>query len=367
MMSRAKFSVAVSDEDRLAFAELSGDHNPLHVDAAYAAKTESKQCVLHGAFSAGLISRMAGMHLPGTECLLHGMRLRFIKPIHTPVELVVEGIVQRDDGENGEVVVTICEAVSGRLLVEGSYQFGRHTRINQKLAGIPVFSRKAGGVAGARVLVTGASGGLGAAMLTALGERGIGLTRGRSPGLVTVEDLEMIEHADIPESIDAIVHCAWPTPASNALLDLVDTRKQIEQHLAGPLRDCIALASLLRSRGTPGAILILVGSSFSSPGRHAWRLPIYSLSKSLIPTLTKILALELGGSGHRVVAVSFDVINGGMNLSLSGAVRQAHADRLPSGQLPTMDDAASQIGWILDNPGLLMSGCVIDLTGGAVP
>ena len=29
--------------------------------------------------------------------------------------------------------------------------------------------------------------------------------------------------------------------------------------------------------------------------------------------------------------------------------------------------AASQIGWILDNPGLLMSGCVIDLTGGAVP
>ena len=168
-MSRAKFSVAVSDEDRLAFAELSGDHNPLHVDAAYAAKTESKQCVLHGAFSAGLISRMAGMHLPGTECLLHGMRLRFIKPIHTPVELVVEGIVQRDDGENGEVVVTICEAVSARLLVEGSYQFGRHTRINQKLAGIPVFSRKVGGVAGARVLVTGASGGLGAAMLTALG------------------------------------------------------------------------------------------------------------------------------------------------------------------------------------------------------
>ena len=52
-MPRAKFSVAVSDEDRLAFAELSGDHNPLHVDAAYAAKTESKQCVLHGAFRDG--------------------------------------------------------------------------------------------------------------------------------------------------------------------------------------------------------------------------------------------------------------------------------------------------------------------------
>jgi len=366
-MSNAKFSVAVSDEDRLAFAELSGDHNPLHVDAAYAAQTEFKRCVLHGAFSAGLISRMAGMHLPGTECLLHSMRLRFIKPILPPVELVVEGNVQRDDGENGEVVVTICEAVGGRLLVEGSYQFGRHTRTNQQLAEVPALGRKSSAVAGARVLVTGASGGLGAAMLKAIGERGIGLTRGSSPGLITVEDLEMIEHADVPESIDAIVHCAWPTPASRALLDLDDTKKQIEHHLTDPLRDCIALAGLLRSRGTPGAILILVGSSFSAPGRHAWRFPMYSLSKSLIPTLTKILALELGASGHRVVAVSFDVIDGGMNLSLGGAVRQAHADRMPSGQLPTMDDASSQIAWILDNPGLLMSGCVIDLTGGAVP
>lgn len=365
MLSRASFSVTVSEEDRHAFAALSGDYNPLHVDTAYAANTEFKRCVMHGAFSAGLLSRMAGMHLPGTECLLHGMRLRFVKPILPPVDLEVEGIVQRDDGVNGEVAVSVRDAASGQLLVEGGYQFGRHTHTNRLMDSAPVVNRAEG--AGARVLVTGASGGLGAAMLAALGERGIGLTRGKAPDLITVEELEMIENIDIPEPLDAIVHCAWPPPASDALLDIVDSSKQVEYHLARPLRECLALARLLRSKSKPGGILVLVGSSFAAPGRHAWRMPMYSLAKSLIPTLAKILSLELGVTGHRVVAVSFDVIDGGMNVSSSNAVRQSHADRTPSGHLPTMADAASQIGWILNNPGLLVSGGMIDLTGGAVP
>lgn len=65
MNKTAKFQITVSDKDRIEFANLSGDFNPPHVDDVYAENTNFKECVLHGAFSAGLISKMAGMHLLG--------------------------------------------------------------------------------------------------------------------------------------------------------------------------------------------------------------------------------------------------------------------------------------------------------------
>ena len=45
-----RFEVSVSDEDRLKFAEFSGDKNPLHIDQEYASKTNFKKCIIHGAF-----------------------------------------------------------------------------------------------------------------------------------------------------------------------------------------------------------------------------------------------------------------------------------------------------------------------------
>ena len=80
-MKEAQFSVDVAAEAARLFAELSGDWNPLHTDADYAATTHYGQPILHGAFSAGLVSRLAGMELPGRECLLLNMRLRFVAPI----------------------------------------------------------------------------------------------------------------------------------------------------------------------------------------------------------------------------------------------------------------------------------------------
>ncbi len=51
----ASFTVELSDRNRADFATLSGDFNPLHTDSAHAEKTVYGKCVLHGAFSAGLI------------------------------------------------------------------------------------------------------------------------------------------------------------------------------------------------------------------------------------------------------------------------------------------------------------------------
>ena len=54
MSEKVQFQVAITDEDRITFAELSGDFNPLHTNQDYAATTEYRKCILHGAFSSGL-------------------------------------------------------------------------------------------------------------------------------------------------------------------------------------------------------------------------------------------------------------------------------------------------------------------------
>jgi NAD(P)-dependent dehydrogenase (short-subunit alcohol dehydrogenase family) len=112
---------------------------------------------------------------------------------------------------------------------------------------------------------------------------------------------------------------------------------------------------------------VIVGSSFSSPGSHGWRYPLYSISKGALIILTKILAQELAINEIKVVGVSFDVLDGGMNGSMSAMAKQLNADRTLSGEIPSMREAAAQIEWILGNPNRLLSGSFVDLTGGAQP
>ena len=367
-MTRASFQVDVTAESALQFAALSGDWNPLHTDPTHASRTAYHRPVLHGAFSAGLVSRMAGMHLPGTDCLLHGMRLRFIMPIVPPARLIVSGEVVAERGEMGTVEVVISDAASGIRYVDASYDFGRHDVDVADTAAAAGEYAVPGAADEPVVLVTGASGGLGQALMGQLAARGLGLSRSAKPGLVQVPDIERADEVLGDARLSAIVHCAWPGPDNTRLTALADRAGPVEHYVARPLREMIALAQLLRRCGTPDAALVLIGSTAASPGRHNYRMPLYTLGKALIPELTRILALELGTSGgQRCMSIVFDVIEAGMNQRLSRAARLAHTDRSPSGNLPDAGEAAAQIMWTLENRGYLVSGSVITLSGGAIP
>jgi NAD(P)-dependent dehydrogenase (short-subunit alcohol dehydrogenase family) len=380
-MSSARFVVDIPADASIAFANVSGDWNPLHTDPSYAATTPYGRPVLHGAFSAGLLSRMAGMHLPGRACLLHGLRLRFVAPVLAPVSVVVEGRQVSGSASGGRVSVTISNRETGTRYVEGEYDFGLHTSSLDEPAietlapaiedVAPQRANAASHGTEARYIVTGASGGLGRAICEQLGDRAIGVARSVREGLSRVEDLEAADEW-VPRVLEGrrlagIIHCAWPSPDNAPLTELSDLLNPIEYHVAAPLRQCLALAAALRQHGQPGATLVLFGSTAAEPGRHNYRMPLYSIAKSTLPTMTRALAIELAKSEQRVVSVVLDVIDTGMNQGMGKLARIANANRSPFGTIPTAADAAAQVAWVLENPSPLVSGACMTLAAGALP
>ncbi len=361
-MTEATFEVSVGEEDARAFATLSGDWNPLHTDAAYAQGTQFGRTILHGAFSAGLVSRMAGMYLPGTDCLLHGMQLRFVQPIVLPARLTVTGRVVADRGDTGRVAVDIHDAASGLRHVEAWYEYSHHRLAATQQS---VDATTPGGEP--VVLVTGASGGLGRALLARLGGRGVALPRSASGVGAESFDAAQIDAITAGASIAGIVHCGWPSPDNTRLTKLSDVAAAVEHNLSQPVQQVIGLGRLLAARGAPDAMLLLVGSTAADAGRHNYRAPLYSLSKAIIPTLCSILALELGPTGRRCAAAVFDVVDAGMNRAMSERSRLAHEDRSPAGRVAGADEAAAQLEWIITNRSFLVSGATITLSGGALP
>ncbi len=75
------------------FAALSGDHNPLHVDAEYALSQGYPAPVIFGLMSSSLYSRLVGMYLPGKYALLQGLDIDFSLPCFAGELLTVNGEV----------------------------------------------------------------------------------------------------------------------------------------------------------------------------------------------------------------------------------------------------------------------------------
>jgi 3-hydroxybutyryl-CoA dehydratase len=83
----------VTEEDVKLFADISGDHNPLHLDAEFASKTMFKQRIIHGMLTASLISA-ALASMPGTIILLN-FCLSFEKPVYIGDDLTAKVTVKK--------------------------------------------------------------------------------------------------------------------------------------------------------------------------------------------------------------------------------------------------------------------------------
>jgi len=77
----AQIARTVSAADVEAFAAVSGDDNPLHLDDAYAATTPFKRRIAHGMLTGAYISAVLGSRLPGPGAVYVSQTLRFRRPV----------------------------------------------------------------------------------------------------------------------------------------------------------------------------------------------------------------------------------------------------------------------------------------------
>ncbi|MSU89662.1 (R)-hydratase [Rhodobacteraceae bacterium 2CG4] len=74
-------SKTVTDQDIALFAQVSTDHNPVHLDEAYARDTIFAGRVAHGMLTASLISAVIGEQLPGHGSVYLKQDLKFLAPV----------------------------------------------------------------------------------------------------------------------------------------------------------------------------------------------------------------------------------------------------------------------------------------------
>ena len=116
----AEVSKTIADEDVRAFAELTGDRNPVHLDEEYAASTRFGRRIAHGMLGASLISTVLANELPGPGTVYLSQTLRFTAPVF-PGDTVTARVVVKGVREDKPVVTleTVCTNERGERVVEG--------------------------------------------------------------------------------------------------------------------------------------------------------------------------------------------------------------------------------------------------------
>src|ERR1044072_5175949 len=116
----AEIKKTIADEDVRAFAELTGDHNPVHLDEEYARGTRFGRRIAHGMLGASLISAVLANELPGRGTVYLSQTLKFTAPVLLGDPVAARGTVKHVREDNPVVTLeTFCTNQRGERVVEG--------------------------------------------------------------------------------------------------------------------------------------------------------------------------------------------------------------------------------------------------------
>ena len=105
----ASLQKLISKEDIAAFATLSGDKNPLHVEDG----------VVHGMYLGALVSNLVGMQLPGERALLMKESLSFKKPVHAGDTVCLTATLTHKSEATHVIELALTARVGERIVAEG--------------------------------------------------------------------------------------------------------------------------------------------------------------------------------------------------------------------------------------------------------
>jgi phosphate acetyltransferase/phosphate butyryltransferase len=119
----ARIVRTLTQQDIALFAVLSGDVNPAHLDAEYAASTRFAGVVAHGMWGGALISAVLGTRLPGPGTVYLGQTLHFKRPVRVGDTLEIAVTVSALEPQRQRVTLDCrCTNQHGETVIDGEAQ-----------------------------------------------------------------------------------------------------------------------------------------------------------------------------------------------------------------------------------------------------
>jgi 3-hydroxybutyryl-CoA dehydratase len=116
----ASVEKTISESDVYLYAGITGDFNPAHVNQAEAEKTRFGGRIAHGMLSAGLISAVLGMQLPGPGAIYISQELKFMAPVRIGDTIKAEAeVIEILPEKNRIKLKTSCWNQEGKMVIDG--------------------------------------------------------------------------------------------------------------------------------------------------------------------------------------------------------------------------------------------------------
>jgi len=120
--NKVQIKKLISSDMIRAFAEMTGDHHPLHTDANYAKDNGFDNIIAHGLLISSLCSTIVGMHLPGEESLMLESNFKYLRPVYAENEIHIEAEVTNKDSRFSTIELKLIVVDSNKKkLVKGKF------------------------------------------------------------------------------------------------------------------------------------------------------------------------------------------------------------------------------------------------------
>ena len=117
---KASFQKTITEADVYMYAGVTGDLNPAHINQVVAKKSMFKDRIAHGMLSAGLISAVLGMQLPGPGTIYLGQELKFTAPVYFGDTISAEvEVIESVQEKNRIRLSTTCTNQDGKIVIKG--------------------------------------------------------------------------------------------------------------------------------------------------------------------------------------------------------------------------------------------------------
>jgi acyl dehydratase len=123
------YDVTFNQPDVNVFAQITGDNNPIHLDADFAAKTVFGKPIVHGFFSASVFSMVFGTKFPGEGTIYLYQDMKFLAPVFVDRHYKAKfEVLDVNREKHVGIIKCVLEDEAGKVVIEGSAKLKNNTQ-----------------------------------------------------------------------------------------------------------------------------------------------------------------------------------------------------------------------------------------------